>query len=411
MSKKSEKYSKQGPKRKGKSVIMVLAGITIILVIAVVVMMLFDQGQKTEPTVVPSDCINTEDFQIEKDETIEPGETSGTGDFGVISDIGWADSQDSQHEEDGHRGDSVSVVDVYLKEINGEIHLIKVLSDGTEIDEGSVDTSDGDQPVVIYTVTFMNYDGAILKIESVRCGRSATPPDSPVREGYTFVGWGGSYSNVTANVTVMAQYQVDDPEVVCHIVKFVDYNGNVLKTQSVEEGQVATAPAAPTREGHNFIGWDKDFSNVTSNLTVTAQYEEIPSNDPTIVISDVAGSVGDEIEVTFTMTNCPELYSMRFSLSFDDEVLTLISTTSGDSMSAFTYQKPSQLKSGCAFMWYANDLTDGNGIVLKLVFRISENAQPGAYQLTLTCDSSNTYGDGDDLMIESKGGRVYVSAE
>lgn len=60
-----------------------------------------------------------------------------------------------------------------------------------------------------------------------------------------------------------------------YTVTFIDYDGTVLKTETVEEGNSATAPENPTREGYNFIGWDTDFSNITSNLTVSAQYEEI----------------------------------------------------------------------------------------------------------------------------------------
>ena len=34
------------------------------------------------------------------------------------------------------------------------------------------------------------------------------------------------------------------------------------------------APIVEAREGYTFKGWDKDFSNVTSNLEVKAIYEE-----------------------------------------------------------------------------------------------------------------------------------------
>ena len=57
-----------------------------------------------------------------------------------------------------------------------------------------------------------------------------------------------------------------------YTVTFVDYDGTVLKTESVAAGSAAHAPADPTRLGYTFTGWDRDFSNVTSNLTVTAQY-------------------------------------------------------------------------------------------------------------------------------------------
>ncbi len=57
-------------------------------------------------------------------------------------------------------------------------------------------------------------------------------------------------------------------------VTFVDWDGEVLSVQTVVSGGAATAPEAPEREGWIFTGWDVDFSNVTSDLTVTALYEE-----------------------------------------------------------------------------------------------------------------------------------------
>ena len=56
-------------------------------------------------------------------------------------------------------------------------------------------------------------------------------------------------------------------------VEFVDWDGTILATMKVPNGEAATAPADPTREGYTFIGWDKDFSHVTDHMTVTAQYQ------------------------------------------------------------------------------------------------------------------------------------------
>lgn len=59
-----------------------------------------------------------------------------------------------------------------------------------------------------------------------------------------------------------------------YTVTFVDWNGTTLKTQTVEEGSNATPPSNPTRTGYTFIGWSESYTNVTSNLTIMAQYEE-----------------------------------------------------------------------------------------------------------------------------------------
>ncbi len=59
-----------------------------------------------------------------------------------------------------------------------------------------------------------------------------------------------------------------------YTVIFRDHDGTELKKESVLPGNDATAPADPVRLGYVFTGWDKDFTNVQSDLTVTAQYKE-----------------------------------------------------------------------------------------------------------------------------------------
>jgi len=137
-------------------------------------------------------------------------------------------------------------------------------------------------PVATYTVTFVDWNGTVLKTETVEEGKAATAPADPTREGYTFTSWDKAFDNVTSDLTVTAQYEAIP--VATYTVTFVDWDGTVLKTENVEEGKAATAPTAPTREGYIFTGWDKAFGNVTSDLTVTAQYELTPVVDPDPVI-------------------------------------------------------------------------------------------------------------------------------
>jgi len=65
-----------------------------------------------------------------------------------------------------------------------------------------------------------------------------------------------------------------------YCVIFKDWDGSMIDTQSVSHGSAATAPANPVRTGWTFTGWDKAFDNVTSDLTIMAQYSINTANRP-----------------------------------------------------------------------------------------------------------------------------------
>ena len=54
-------------------------------------------------------------------------------------------------------------------------------------------------------------------------------------------------------------------------VTFIDGNGRVFNKVLVDANTTPTIND-PLYEGYTFIGWDKDFSNVTSDITVYALY-------------------------------------------------------------------------------------------------------------------------------------------
>ena len=75
---------------------------------------------------------------------------------------------------------------------------------------------------------------------------------------------------VTGNTVVEPTY---------YTVNFYDYDGTLISTQQVEEGQAATAPAIPQHQNMIFSGWDRDFDCITGDLDVYALYSLLGDAD------------------------------------------------------------------------------------------------------------------------------------
>ena len=60
--------------------------------------------------------------------------------------------------------------------------------------------------LVGFTVTFVGWDGTVLKQQTVVPGSAASAPSAPPRDGYAFIGWDADFSNVQGDITVNAVY-------------------------------------------------------------------------------------------------------------------------------------------------------------------------------------------------------------
>jgi uncharacterized repeat protein (TIGR02543 family) len=117
-------------------------------------------------------------------------------------------------------------------------------------------------------VNFLDWDGTILASVTVSYGDTATPPPNPTRTGYDFTGWSDDYTGVTGDMDIYAEYEMIYSE-----VKFLDWDGTVLYTQTVAYGGTATPPPDPARAGYEFTGWSPDYTNITADVVIYAQYE------------------------------------------------------------------------------------------------------------------------------------------
>ena len=243
--------------------------------------------------------------------------------------------------------------------------------------------------VTKHTVTFKDWNGTVLKTQSVYHTGAATAPANPTRTGYTFTGWDKAFTNVTADLVVTAQYSANT-----YTVTFKDWNGTVLKTQQVQYGGAATAPANPTRAGYTFTGWDKAFTNVTANLVVTAQYVQnepvstpVPSDAPQIVVESKTTSAGSTVAVNISIANNPGIVSMTLHVNFDSR-LELVSVQDTGLLPGKVHS--TVMLNPYTLAWENDSATQNytvNGTLVTLTFNVPENLEEGDYAVSVSYDS------------------------
>ena len=181
-----------------------------------------------------------------------------------------------------------------------------------------------------FDVKFVAFDTVLVDSQRVAYDSNAVAPEVPAFEGYRFDGWDKEFTNVQSDLTVNANMTKmttvcivalgetkclnvpadstiftpvapsnsdstcpgwlfngeaftaesftasEVPELVagCHAnafdVKFVAFDTVLVDSQRVAYDSNAVAPEVPAFEGYRFDGWDKEFTNVQSDLTVNA---------------------------------------------------------------------------------------------------------------------------------------------
>lgn len=93
-----------------------------------------------------------------------------------------------------------------------------------------------------YTIVYVDMANSTVSMQTdVPYGSTLTPEDPPQLDGYTFIGWraqdGASIDSVDRSMIVMAEY-----EKLSYTVRFLDADGEVIDTQTVEYGADAETP-------------------------------------------------------------------------------------------------------------------------------------------------------------------------
>ena len=135
-----------------------------------------------------------------------------------------------------------------------------------------------------YTVTLNAGDGTINSgnVTSYTYGVGATLPTDVTRTGYTFKGWYDNENLTSSPVTAISNTETGNKEywakweINQYTVTFDTVGGSTVASITQDYGTAIAAPAAPTREGYTFIGWDTEIPTTmpAENMTVTAQWKD-----------------------------------------------------------------------------------------------------------------------------------------
>lgn len=188
-----------------------------------------------------------------------------------------------------------------------------------------------------YIVTFVDgFNNEVISKEEIEEGLSASTPKVPAHDNKVFTEWVGNYVNVKKNEIVTAIYaddlnndKIDDREEGQKLIVIFLNEGKEVKREIVLKGNDATAPSGPfTKEETDkytftFAGWDKEFINVQTNLTINAKYNEAIKKYTVKVIDGKKEETkevnyGEEIE----LGELSKQYKLTYSEATDSKTLT-----------------------------------------------------------------------------------------
>ena len=146
-----------------------------------------------------------------------------------------------------------------------------------------------------YTITFASAGGSSVEPMTADYGSAVTAPAAPARTGYTFSGWDVPIPQTmpARNTTVTATWTVNQ-----YKISFDTAGGSSVQSIVQDYDTQVIAPSDPMRTGYTFTGWSSAIPErmPANDLVITAQWR---INQYTITFATAGGSSVDPITADY----------------------------------------------------------------------------------------------------------------
>ena len=202
-----------------------------------------------------------------------------------------------------------------------------------------------------YRIRFVNVDGTELWSTKVNHGvmpvyGGETPTiDGDAQYTYDFRGWSPALHNADAHAVYTAEY---DSIVNSYTIRFLNYDGAVLSSQSVKYGQMPVydgntpAKQANAQYSYSFKGWSPAIASVTGHADYVAEFDSTLNkyriewyNDNGELLR--ADSVAYGLTPTYGEQTPTKAATAQYSFTFDGWNPAIVAVT-GDAAYTATYQ-------------------------------------------------------------------------
>ena len=176
-------------------------------------------------------------------------------------------------------GEYVKTVENLVGITNSTITVSPVINDGFVLDNeksiisGKV-TAEGSLVLKVYinrkSYTLTTISGDITTQDTYLFGAEVIQPDTPVKEGYQFLGWDSEYPEKmpAKNIVINALWDANSYSAIFEANNGTWTDNSDKKTFSIKYDSEIIAPEIPVRQGYIFSGWIYDGQNLGTNLGI-----------------------------------------------------------------------------------------------------------------------------------------------